>query len=1411
MKNKFMRSVTAMVVAVTMLISSQGVVTSFADGGDHSDMSESSSVQMNEVGNNGTDQSTKDDAAQCNCGATDGEAHKEGCPLYVKPDGGNTENDAAQCTCGAKEGEPHQENCPLYVKPDDGNTNDGDTDNGAGEDTNIKSVVDAINALPAVETITEETDLVSLKDQVNAARAAYDALSAEQKESFDATVLEKLTALEAKISELESGEQETAPSEAVQNVIEKIDAAVEQIDYTTETISATDGTTVTKTHITMLKDLDPANNAELKALIDKEAAHEQDENQPALTDEEAAKLSDARKAFEDAKAKYLSEGFSNAQLAARQAYDALAETDRPQVTNYSLLEAMEENIAYIMQAVNTLPNGETVAMIGDTEYKTLDEAIAAAGDGATIEILQDCTTQNGFSIFGKSLIIDGNNHAITVDNLGIYLLNNGSNIAELTFKNCKQLNISPVSGTPTAAGNSAPWASVIVSFDCILTFDNCTVNIQQPIGDTKVHTGLYYHVGSKINLNNTVMSVTGFTTNGFSADVNDEGLPYTSELNVLNGSNLTVSQNRAGLTAALKVTVTDSKLTNSNNRGNASNGADYIITNSEVDISGNGTHGMSARNVEIVNSNVTCEGNGGFGVTYYGSMKMDGSSTLDANQNGNAGLRANNKGKTSDVASGAKVNILGNSHNGLENYGDFTFEDGVILRINNNDEVKTNGGGIYNAGSIILPSDTEIMNNHAKKHGGGICNDGTVTVPNGVKLYNNHADIAGDDIHLGSEDKFKDASITFYPVGSDWTLTQTQLPITGWYFDGNKDGTSVTELNTNRWSQGNYYDLANVTADGITLRGFQSLKAAHAYAYDPETPVNPTDWEHSKSKTATNLDANYQSQVTLSLPAAQEQLVSDVVFVLDESSAYDAVVEEMDTMLNNLADHVAKNEAAVKVGVVVFRGNAVTKDLELLTPDSIDDINAFVRTRPDVGGSNMMAGLQAAEAMLQNAPEDDSRKYMILIGDGITYTWSGENGEQLGVNFANADAPTSPMLASPDAFDVKHGNGYLPNDWSKHLNEVSSVMEKTISEKSSSYSRGVDISTLPFIRNDEKYNYTSSVDIALYKCDQLYRNLSSKYHCYTVMRSAPSLSDPSKTDGEIHPWGPSFMNYLANGKEVSFAEIQNDIYYLLDAGSQVVDVIGEGIDNVGNEYDFKFIDEADKLTLKVGNEVLPIHEENGYYGFGEKLTSGDYAGHYPYELTYYPEGMGTRSLEVAGELFRWDINVPVSNFAPVQLTYTVQLTNPQTADGTYGQYDADGSKEYAGLYTNKMAILYPVDSNGVEGEQEAFQKPTVSYTISNGKPVDPPVDPEDPTPRPGGGGDEDDDTPTIINDTPVPTTTIDDEDVPLTDLPEDTVTIDDEEVPLKDIPNTGDMIPVPAMVAAVISIGGIALLMKKHK
>ena len=318
MKNKFMRSVTAMVVAVTMLISSQGVVTSFADGGDHSDMSESSSVQMNEVGNNGTNQPTENgtgedaavkDVVEMINALPAAETITEETNLVSLKDQVNAARAAYNALSddqkAAFNADVLGKLTALEAKISELESNDQETKPSDA----VQTVVDAINALPAAETITEEIDLEALKAQISDIRAAYDVLTKEQKATIDTSVL---SALEAKISELESGEQETAPSEAVQNVIEKIDAAVEQIDYTTETISATDGTTVTKTHITMLKDLDPANNAELKALIDKEAAHEQDENQPALTDEEAAKLSEVRKAFEDAKAKYLSEGFSNA-------------------------------------------------------------------------------------------------------------------------------------------------------------------------------------------------------------------------------------------------------------------------------------------------------------------------------------------------------------------------------------------------------------------------------------------------------------------------------------------------------------------------------------------------------------------------------------------------------------------------------------------------------------------------------------------------------------------------------------------------------------------------------------------------------------------------------------------------------------------------------------------------------------------------------------------------------------------------------------------------------------------------------------------------------------------------------------------------------------------------------------------
>lgn len=72
------------------------------------------------------------------------------------------------------------------------------------------------------------------------------------------------------------------------------------------------------------------------------------------------------------------------------------------------------------------------------------------------------------------------------------------------------------------------------------------------------------------------------------------------------------------------------------------------------------------------------------------------------------------------------------------------------------------------------------------------------------------------------------------------------------------------------------------------------------------------------------------------------------------------------------------------------------------------------------------------------------------------------------------------------------------------------------------------------------------------------------------------------------------------------------------------------------------------------------------------------------------------------EHFVWDINVPVSNFAPVQFSYDVHLTDPQTTKGTYT------------VATNVEAVLTPVDSNGTKGKPEKFPVPELTYEVKGG-------------------------------------------------------------------------------------------------
>lgn len=439
-------------------------------------------------------------------------------------------------------------------------------------------------------------------------------------------------------------------------------------------------------------------------------------------------------------------------------------------------------------------------------------------------------------------------------------------------------------------------------------------------------------------------------------------------------------------------------------------------------------------------------------------------------------------------------------------------------------------------------------------------------------------------------------------------------------------------------------------------------------------------WEISKSKTATNLDENYESNVVLSLPSSEEQLVTDVVFVLDKSTSAEIAQQALD-MLSELKSQVEQTSAKVKVGVVIFNKEAHSSNwMDLET--EYDDISTAIQQKMN-SGTNTHAGLLAGKAMLDSDTKVAAdRKYLIFVSDGITYLY---NSEPTVTSWGFSVDGSHVSWSGPDNWKAKYNSNNPPAEWDTWLSTVAAQAEKQGTKYDYPYG-GTATETTPV----EEYTvYNNSIDKALYLTYQTYQDAQQAgYHCYSVVAYTKS--------NKAHPWGPSFMQYLADGKTVSFDAIKNDILYLVGAGSTVKDTIGY----VENDYDFE-LKSVDSFQLTVGGETLPAHREGNVVQWGE----ADQNGTYPYSLTYHP-GQG------AEEYFELLFNVPITNFAQVQLSYTVVLKQPKTEAGTYGQYDADGSKQYSGLYTNNSAILYPVSSAGVAGRAEEFAKPTVSYTVT---------------------------------------------------------------------------------------------------
>ena len=459
----------------------------------------------------------------------------------------------------------------------------------------------------------------------------------------------------------------------------------------------------------------------------------------------------------------------------------------------------------------------SVAKIGDVTYASLDDALAAAQSGDTIELQQDGVIATAGTI-SKAVTIKGNGKfsvKVTAQSGTDDGRLNISGAGSLTFDNAK-----------VSFGNPSNW-SVVMSDSGKLSFVNGSAA-------TFTQHGIYT-VGSGVEINVDKSSL-AFSGTSYTSLMNEyqNGKGY-AKINVTNGGNLTVEKSAI----------------------NGATGFAIKVKSAELHIDNNGNQGLVRCITKLDASKATISGND-YGITGYAgldNLTLTNGSELEMANNKSAGIFL--WGGNVDVQDGTKLSITGTGAEGVKQEAGFTgaiacarsaanvnLSDGAAVSL-----VDNPAGAINSDGTIYVGEGTEILRNgSAVEVGGGIWNRGTMTVADGAKLYNNHASKAGDDI-------YSTGVVDFMATGSDWQLDDNLgncgHAIDAWYDDAE---------GTRRWSA--HSDAKHVEAvEAGKLEGVLALKAAHGlacvdYAYvgdapsDAVLPSTDVDLEFGSAYTA---------------------------------------------------------------------------------------------------------------------------------------------------------------------------------------------------------------------------------------------------------------------------------------------------------------------------------------------------------------------------------------------------------------------------------------------------------------------------------------------------------------------------------------------------------------------------------
>ena len=454
-------------------------------------------------------------------------------------------------------------------------------------------------------------------------------------------------------------------------------------------------------------------------------------------------------------------------------------------------------------------------------------------------------------------------------------------------------------------------------------------------------------------------------------------------------------------------------------------------------------------------------------------------------------------------------------------------------------------------------------------------------------------------------------------------------------------------------------------------------------------------------KTATALDENLETKVTLSFPGQREAEPADVVFVLDKSgaSAQTDIFKQAKAFLEEINQKAKADGLNIKVGVVLFNkmGNVQLPLTDVATgyDDILNAMNSSVRS-----GTNMHAGLLAAKSILDaDTAVKAENKHMILISDGATYLYckDGDFTKPYTRSFGSVEGGRNMMGG---IWEWQSREYHTDNAWKKFSDGSNFIFSQAmkspekLGEYLAYYRDQYENSDNNWAQYD--YEYTAiaantgttnpipvdvtapcNIDVAFWSTDDTFQSMvNAGYDMNVYYKNAADF------DGQV------FLKYLTrnsnNGElNTDFDKLKAKLVDKIAAGSTVEDTIGANFD---------FVNDPAKISLTANGEKLsPEKIDATTYGFGKNND-----GTYRFALKYQAG---------KNEKLTLTLNEAAAPSRPVVLEYSELLVNKPTEPGTHT------------LKVNESAVLHPIDGNGVAGEAYEFPVPTVDYTVAKPDPA----------------------------------------------------------------------------------------------